>query len=185
MLSDHRPEAPWVAVCEVTGTPEREVVSTVLPATRFSLPDEASFNGKTLQRNGFNLASRGPLPPRIQRMSRLLLLVLCLLMPLQGHAATGVQAAPCPMQGGREMDLEAEPGSLAQAMDDCCNDIATFERTGEACKSTQVCGAPVAGSVPSFALGLLVQTTDPPPPLAWRSLPPSHPTPHWRPPAST
>lgn len=115
-------------------------------------------------------------------MRRLLLLVLCLLIPLQGHAVTKVEATPCPMQ--EMMDMESSSSVPDLAMDDCCNDLATFELTGEACKSSQGCGAPTAGSVPSHALALLRQEVHPPPSPAWRVLPPGLPAPHWRPPAS-
>jgi hypothetical protein len=119
-------------------------------------------------------------------MRRLLVLVLCLLLPLQGFAAVQGVAAPCPMQGMMAMADEAGEmeESLAEAMDDCCNDMATFERTGQACKVVQSCVAPAAGlpCLPS----LVVQTpaTQDPPAPAWRSLPAGATTRLWRPPTS-
>ena len=119
-------------------------------------------------------------------MRRLIVLVLCLLLPLQGLAAWHVQPSPCPMQGMMAMQDEAgaTAEALAEAMDDCCNDMATFERTGQACKVVQSCVAPAAGlpCLPS----LVVQTpaTRDPPAPAWRSLPAGATTRLWRPPTS-
>jgi len=119
-------------------------------------------------------------------MSRLLILVMCLLLPLQGFAAVQGVAAPCPMQGMMAMADEAGEmeESLAEAMDDCCNDMATFERTGQPCKSVQSCVAPAAG-LPCFP-SLVAQAPvaqDPEAP-AWRSLPPGATSRLWRPPTS-
>ncbi|MCU0955779.1 MAG: hypothetical protein MUF55_00230 [Hydrogenophaga sp.] len=115
-------------------------------------------------------------------MRRVLVLFLCLLMPLQGYAALDMETAPCPMQS--MMDMESDSNALAQAMDDCCNDLATFERTGEACKSDLACAAPVAWSAPLQALAFLAQAPHALSAPAWRSLPPGSFTPLWRPPAS-
>jgi hypothetical protein len=74
--------------------------------------------------------------------------------------------------------------ALSKVMEDCCNDLATFERTGQACKSAQGCAAPAAG-MPLFA-SPDVQTPvrlDPQAP-AWRILPPGTTARHWRPPTS-
>lgn len=119
-------------------------------------------------------------------MRRLLVLVLCLLLPLQGFAAWQVPASPCPMQGMMAMadEVDGMAESLAEAMDDCCNDMATFERTGQPCKSIQSCVVPAAG-LPSFP-SLVAQTpvTQDPQAPAWRSLPPGATSRLWRPPTS-
>lgn len=119
-------------------------------------------------------------------MRRLLILVLCLLLPLQGFAAWQVPASPCSMLGMMDMADESSEmaESLAEAMEDCCNDMATFERTGQPCKSVQSCVAPAAG-LPSFP-SLVAQTPVTQDPLApaWRSLPPGATTRLWRPPTS-
>ncbi|MBT9465396.1 hypothetical protein [Hydrogenophaga sp.] len=119
-------------------------------------------------------------------MRRLLVLFLCLLLPLQGSAAWQVPALPCPMQEMMAMDDQAGEiaDTLVEAMDDCCNDLATFERTGQPCKSIQSCATPAAGmpSVPSLA-ALTSVTQDPRAP-AWRNLPPGATTRLWRPPTS-
>lgn len=115
-------------------------------------------------------------------MRRLFLLVLCLLMPLQGYSAAGVGPAPCPMPG--MMDTERDTTALAQAMDDCCNDLSTFEITGEACKSELACGSLVAWPASLNPLMFRIQITHAPASPAWRTLPLGLPTSLWRPPAS-
>jgi hypothetical protein len=119
-------------------------------------------------------------------MRRVLVLFLCLLVPLQGFSAWQVPASPCPMQGMMAMAAEAgeTAETLAEAMEDCCNDMATFERTGQPCKSVQSCVAPAAG-LPSFpSLVVLTPVTQDPQAPAWRSLPPGATTRLWRPPTS-
>lgn len=144
--------------------------------------DGVPYNGQvpTAQRLHFGVVPAHT--PRMRKMRRLILLVLCLLMPLQGQPAVAAEAAPCPMQG--MMDMDADTGPLTQGMTDCCNDLATFERTGEACKTSQACSAPAAGSAPCCALVLLAQAVHLPAPPVWRTLPPGLPTALWRPPAS-
>jgi len=119
-------------------------------------------------------------------MRCLLVLVLCLLLPLQGFAAVQGVAAPCPMQGMMAMADEAGEmaESLAETMDDCCNDMVTFERTGQPCKSVQSCVTSAAG-LPSFP-SLVAQTpvTQDPQAPAWLSLPPGATSRIWRPPTS-
>jgi len=119
-------------------------------------------------------------------MRRLLVLFLCLLLPLQGFAAQPVTSAPCPMQDMMSMDsgVGVAPESMAEAMEDCCNDLATFERTGQACKSAQACVAPAAAWPSLSALVALAQVTQGPQAPAWRSLPPGASTRLWRPPTS-
>lgn len=119
-------------------------------------------------------------------MRHLLVLVLCLLLPLQGFAAMQSIAALCPMQGMMSMADEAGEmeESLAEAIEDCCNDMATFDLTGQPCKGVQSCVAPVVG-LPSFP-SLVVQppVTQDPQALAWRSLPQGATSRLWRPPTS-
>lgn len=119
-------------------------------------------------------------------MRRLLILVFCLLLPLQGFAAWQVSASPCPMLGMMTMADDASEMAefLAEAMEDCCNDMATFELTGQPCKGVQSCVAPAAGLL-SFA-SLLTEmpvASDPPAPV-WRSLPLGATSRLWRPPTS-
>lgn len=74
--------------------------------------------------------------------------------------------------------------TLAEAMEDCCNDLATFERTGQPCKSIQSCAAPAAG-MPSFPpLVVQTQVTQQPQAPVWRTVPPGATSRLWRPPTS-
>jgi hypothetical protein len=121
-------------------------------------------------------------------MRRLLVLVLCLLLPLQGFAAVQGVAAPCPMQGVMDMDVVdmagETTGAMADAMEDCCNDAATFERTGQACKTSLECTAPVVWMPPfqpaEFKADAAQDLTAP----VWRSLPQGATSRLWRPPTS-
>ena len=119
-------------------------------------------------------------------MRRLLVLILCLLLPLQGFAATQVVAAPCPMQGVMAMDADVADlaGDMADAMEECCNDLTTFERTGQPCKSVQSCAAPAAGLSSFPSLVALSPVTQNPQAPNWRSLPPGATSRLWRPPTS-
>lgn len=112
-------------------------------------------------------------------MRRLLVLVLCLLMPLQGMAASQAIEPPCPMQ-----DMMAMAYDASDMEGGCCNDLATFEITGQACKSGQACGAPAVWLSP---LSLMAFPPQPDPmchPPAWRSPPQDAPERLWRPPTS-
>ena len=106
-------------------------------------------------------------------MGRLLVLVLCLLLPLQGFAAVQGFAAPCPMQGMMAMSDEPDvmAATLAEAVEDCSNNMATFERTGQPCKSVQSCVAPAAGLSSFPSLVAQAPVTQAPQAPAWRSLP--------------
>lgn len=119
-------------------------------------------------------------------MRKLWVLVLCLMLPLHGHADGYAPAPPCPMQEMMVMGAEAgiPVDMLIEAMDDCCNDLETFERTGQLCKTAPVLVTPAAdfSSFPTFA----VHTTraQAPPEPAWRRLPPGAAPRLWRPPSS-
>lgn len=120
-------------------------------------------------------------------MRRLLALLLCLLIPLQGFAAPQTEEPPCPMQAmmamqpdaGNAMDVAAQ----ADGLSDCCNDRATFERTGQACKTGQACTAPAVWmppvGVPQFAS---LAAAAPPMPIL-RARAPGAPASLWRPPS--
>lgn len=88
-------------------------------------------------------------------MRRFILFVLCLAVALQAWAGTQSRDEPCPMSAEMMVDMvamasaagatAAEPGALG---DDCCNDAATFAKTGQPCKSGQDCQAPALWAVP-------------------------------------
>jgi len=105
---------------------------------------------------------------------------------LQGFTASQVTSAPCPMQGMMSVVGAGGDESVdtVETMEDCCNDMATFERTGQSCKSAQSCATPAAGT-PSFAASAApTQVTQDPQGPVWRSLPPGLTKRLWRPPTS-
>lgn len=118
-------------------------------------------------------------------MRRLLVLVLCLLMPLQGFAAVQVASAPCPMQAMMAMDSDATGmvDSPVDAMQDCCNDAATFERTGQACKTGQACTAPAVWMPPVAVPRFEPLAAAAPPTPILRARAPGAPASLWRPPS--
>ena len=98
--------------------------------------------------------------PRMHPMRWLVTLLICLSLPLQGAWSWAAPVEPCPMEGmvmaSGAMADDAGPG----AVPDCCNDEATFLKTGQPCKTGVDCGAPMA-SVPSGGLSAApaLQTT--------------------------
>ena len=118
-------------------------------------------------------------------MRRLLALVLCLLMPLQGFAALQVVAVPCPMQAGMSKNVDmGDLIDLADDMEDCCNDAATFEQTGERCKPGQSLHAPAVWLPPLALLEFQAQAAPSLRAPVWRMHPPGQPSRLWRPPTS-
>lgn len=110
-------------------------------------------------------------------------LILCLLMPLQGFAALQVVAVPCPMQAGMSMSVDmGDLVDLADAMEDCCNDAATFERTGEMCKPGQGLNTPAVWLPPFAPLEFQARATPSLRDPVWRMHPPGQPSRLWRPP---
>lgn len=81
-------------------------------------------------------------------MRLLLVLLLCLTLPLQGWGGGVRLQTPCPMEAAMAMQAGAVDAALGQAMDDCCNDAETFQRTGQLCKTGQECPAPTGFLVP-------------------------------------
>lgn len=69
----------------------------------------------------------------------LVVLGLC----LQGPATLAFEPAHCPMEESMQASSasgESDPPGLP----DCCNDLATYDATGQACKSGADCGLPGA-----------------------------------------
>jgi hypothetical protein len=78
-----------------------------------------------------------------------LALILSASFALQGWATTRAADAPCPMAA----EMAAAMGLVADASEgsgaepkasDCCNDMAAFAFTGQACKAGQGCQAPTS-----------------------------------------
>lgn len=91
------------------------------------------------------------------------------------------------MQGMMSMPDEAGEmaEALAIAMEDCCNDMATFERTGQPCKSVQNCVSPAAGMPVFSSIGAQIPVTQDPEAPTWRNSPSGAISRLWRPPTSS
>lgn len=72
-------------------------------------------------------------------MRTLLLLILCLVLPLQGVAAVVAFEPRCPMAMPACADAEAVSDDAATR--DCCNDADTVAKTGKLCKTGQECSS--------------------------------------------
>lgn len=75
-------------------------------------------------------------------------LIIALSFAVQGWAATRAVDAPCPMEAEMAVAMAqaaaAPEGAAVDTMSgDCCNDMATFLLTGQACKTGQSCQAPL------------------------------------------
>lgn len=74
----------------------------------------------------------------MRKFKALLLFVLCIVLPVQGIAAITTFEVSCPMSLTMADDAaDSMPDASVSA--DCCNDAATFAKTGKACKSGQEC----------------------------------------------
>ena len=132
----------------------------------------------------------------IARMRFWLVLLLTLSFSLQGWASARAASAPCPMgEGMAAMASEVAKGdeghghlnatdvASAAAVDDCCNDVATYLKTGQACKTGQDCQTPAVALIVHSAVGASTSHAVPVA-LSIASLPPALVA-VWRPPTST
>ena len=71
----------------------------------------------------------------------------------------------------------------ADGMPDCCNDLATFERTGQACKTGQACTALAVWMPPVDVLRFEPLAAAAPPMPILRARAPGAPASLWRPPS--
>lgn len=117
-------------------------------------------------------------------MRRLLTLLLCACMAMQGVGAVMASEAPCPMEA--EMVAMVVAGELdAEDLPDCCHDLQTWVETGHLCKPGLECAGMTAWA-PAPGLVRLAAVSDAdracrPGPTA-RSAPAGAP---WRPPSGT
>jgi hypothetical protein len=85
-------------------------------------------------------------------LRRVVLIVLCLAVALQAWAGSPSGDEPCPMAAEMAAEMAAMASAAGTATgdlgDDCCNDAATFAKTGQPCKSGQDCQAPALWAVP-------------------------------------
>ncbi|MDZ7855781.1 hypothetical protein [Sphaerotilus sp.] len=113
---------------------------------------------------------------------RILFILVCLGLALQGEAVRALEKQPCPMEAAMQTMLTAgdlDPTDLA----DCCNDLQTYAATGHLCKSGTDCNAPPAispVSMPSTAVAAAASTGPEASPTSTHSAPTATP---WRPPA--
>lgn len=116
-------------------------------------------------------------------LHRLVLVLLCACLALQGGGLVLASEAPCPMEA--EMIAMVQAGDLDPAdLPDCCNDLQTWAETGQLCKTGLDCQglvawapAPVTASVGS------PPSSGPPPALNARATR-APPGATWRPPAA-
>jgi hypothetical protein len=85
----------------------------------------------------------------ISAMRFWLAFILTASFALQGWAATQALDLPCPMEAemsaaAAQVHGEAQQSAGDVALGDCCNDMATFFLTGQACKTGQDCQVPVS-----------------------------------------
>lgn len=133
-------------------------------------------------RNAYCALAKQPVDPyTLAVLRRLLTLVLCACLAVQGAGLALASAAPCPMES--DMEAMMQSGELDAAdLPDCCNDMQTWEDTGHLCKPGLDCaGQTVWAPAPSHCTVGAAATSAPlarPSPTAL-SAPPGAP---WRPP---
>lgn len=117
------------------------------------------------------------------RFARFLLAsLLCLGVSIQGFASVSASETPCPMmQAGVE---SAQDSAMQGDMHhDCCNDAATFAKTGKLCKTNLSCQALSHAPQTAYTVVLSAPTADPFVPFPDQVIRPHDPVPVWRPPA--
>jgi hypothetical protein len=108
--------------------------------------------------------------------------LLCLGVSIQGFASVAALEAPCPMtQAGAESAEDL--GTQGDMTHDCCNDAATFAKTGKLCKTDLSCQTLSQAPQTGYTLVLLSTTAEPAVPIPDRVIRTHDPAPVWRPPA--
>lgn len=106
------------------------------------------INGYRMDRNP-RCGIKG-LVERVDRAGRLdytsgmratMIFFLCILVALQGMASPRLPEPPCPMMQSMSASMADMDGGQ---LHDCCTDVETALKTGQPCKSGQVCSAPAA-----------------------------------------
>lgn len=116
-----------------------------------------------------------------------LVLILTLSFALQGWAAAQPSGAPCPMEAEIAMamaDMAADQTADGTLSDDCCNDMATFLQTGQACKTGQDCQAPLTALLLPLSEKTAVAVRQTVPVLQSLAAPSATVVALWRPPSS-
>jgi len=113
------------------------------------------------------------------------LVVACLVsfgVALQGVAGALAVDVPCPMMkaAAETAEVVAMPGNGSH---DCCNDAATFAKTGKPCKTDLSCQTLSQAPQGGYTHVLLVPSAEPVAPFRDRVIRTHDPSPVWRPPA--
>jgi hypothetical protein len=126
----------------------------------------------------------------ISAMRIWLVLILSASFALQGWASTRISSVSCDM--GIEVaapilmsDGSAQTAALDVESDDCCNDTATFLRTGQLCKTGQDCHVPVSAFLVSPPQGTATHLSLPVPAASTPAELLALPFAVWRPPTSS
>ena len=114
-------------------------------------------------------------------MRKLMTLMLSLALALPASATMRALPPPCPMDGMTSpVSADEADTGLEESATDCCNDLATAQKTGKACKTGLECGGMASMALPMppiipLAAGHVepatwFQTTPPPAKLSaiWR-----------------
>lgn len=98
-----------------------------------------SVSRRGLARSGYNA-----------RMRRILAILLCLIVALEGMAGARAAAPCCPMEF---VSGETSAAEAIGATSDCCNDAETTAWTGKPCKTDSVCNAAGVCTLSSMGAG--------------------------------
>jgi hypothetical protein len=81
----------------------------------------------------------------MRRLIAIALSLLCIALPLRTVADAVVSDQHCPMM---QAHVQSDVQPQAPGDHDCCNDAATFAKTGQLCKMGQECSPPMAYPLP-------------------------------------
>jgi hypothetical protein len=134
----------------------------------------------------------------MRRLIAIALSLLCIALPLRSLADTVASGEHCPrMQAhmaadGQEnvhTDMHADVDGLARTAanapggHDCCNDAATFAKTGQLCKMGQECSPPMTYLLPPTVLLAVIATQHAEAPALFTPFHSRPPAAVWRPPS--
>jgi hypothetical protein len=119
----------------------------------------------------------------VMRLRRFVIACLVSLgVSLQGVAGVLAVETPCPMM--QAAAGSADSATMASDMShDCCNDAATFAKTGKPCKTDLSCQTVSQAPLSGYAITLFAPTAEPVVPFRDRAVRAHDPSPVWRPPA--
>ena len=143
--------------------------------------DQASELGKSLP-PAF-LAEPHRTPYTFKVFHRLLTLLLCACLVLQGANMAVASETPCPMQADMEAMVlagELDPADLPS----CCNDLQTWAETGQLCKTGLDCQGLAAWAPAPAAVATQVPRSSVPPEALNFAAPHAPPGAPWRPPTA-